>query len=879
MMPPSGGNGETIEVQIGAWWATRLGILLAIIGVVFAAVYISQYTTPALRFAGLTLAALGVCALGLLLERKSREMTQFGAVLFGGGLALLYFTFYAAYAVPAVKIVESVTVAAALQFAMVGVLTGCALWRNSRTIATIAVFLGYISCFFSLGVELRLFALFAAGVLATAAIFFYLARCWSLPMIVAVPFTYAFYLALCVMYWFPDPVLVTFATAMAPLVIYMTLYAAADYVALTRNTLMPHIPRRIVQLMNTTSAVALGFLVTYFLFHDRLEDYYFLFAALLLGGAVAYWLRSRPDVLMHGYFIKGSALLTMGLITVYDARTRWIAIAIQAVVMLFSARRSRLRVVEAVASLAWLVSLGFFAHETVWRSMTLPDLFSLWSIDGVSSLLYLFGSAWLFSLKARWLAPAVTAEPPAIFNQLLQAALRIAGRDGRHGMFAILIALTGVLIGDAYVPQAYFPLSVALIGAALAINALPARHWVPALSGTLMLLAAHLRFWLTHKPAWSDQSVWINGVVLCAITCVAAVAAWEAARRWKHRAIICNQIETAFHALWLFSLQVVFYRLCGYEMYWLSAVAIACAAAGASWLPALRRLAPLSVLPMVYALLGAIHAHDQRRLGFFTDHSLAPLWIATVAAYAYACAFVTVKPLRARLGSSEDADRLAWLHAGLAWFIGLRVLGRAFPEHDQTFMLVLATAAPLVALLARWPGLRPAAIFAIAYTALAHLQFYKLCNTGAIRQAGFLVAAVAAGILTIAYAPLIRRLRIEWTLDRLAKLYWTHGILGLLLLFTAFYVHKGPLENYVSVFWGLSAIAVFVAGLIDRSKPLRLIGLGGLGICIPRVVFIDITDTLYRIAAFMALGVVLLVVGFLYTKYRDVIQRWDAPGS
>jgi uncharacterized membrane protein len=104
---------------------------------------------------------------------------------------------------------------------------------------------------------------------------------------------------------------------------------------------------------------------------------------------------------------------------------------------------------------------------------------------------------------------------------------------------------------------------------------------------------------------------------------------------------------------------------------------------------------------------------------------------------------------------------------------------------------------------------------------------------------------------------------------------WIGGLAALAMLDLLFLQREGTLSHYVTVFWGLSAIAIFVAGLAARSRPLRVTGLIGLALCLPRVFVIDIRSTLYRIVAFMVLGGVLIGVGFLYYRFRDWIERLD----
>jgi len=56
----------------------------------------------------------------------------------------------------------------------------------------------------------------------------------------------------------------------------------------------------------------------------------------------------------------------------------------------------------------------------------------------------------------------------------------------------------------------------------------------------------------------------------------------------------------------------------------------------------------------------------------------------------------------------------------------------------------------------------------------------------------------------------------------------------------------------------------------------RWLGLAILAFALGRIVFFDVwkLETLYRILSFMALGIVLLVLGFIYNKYQEKIKEW-----
>ena len=76
--------------------------------------------------------------------------------------------------------------------------------------------------------------------------------------------------------------------------------------------------------------------------------------------------------------------------------------------------------------------------------------------------------------------------------------------------------------------------------------------------------------------------------------------------------------------------------------------------------------------------------------------------------------------------------------------------------------------------------------------------------------------------------------------------------------------------------WAGYAVAVLVAGILLHERFLRWLGLGVLAAAVGRVVLVDIwqQETGYRVLTIIALGVALLVVGFIYNKFQDKIRRW-----
>ena len=69
----------------------------------------------------------------------------------------------------------------------------------------------------------------------------------------------------------------------------------------------------------------------------------------------------------------------------------------------------------------------------------------------------------------------------------------------------------------------------------------------------------------------------------------------------------------------------------------------------------------------------------------------------------------------------------------------------------------------------------------------------------------------------------------------------------------------------LSVIWAIYGGALFVVGLVRRSRLLRIMALSLLGLTTAKVFFFDLSslDKIYRIISFIVLGAILLAVSFL----------------
>jgi uncharacterized membrane protein len=86
----------------------------------------------------------------------------------------------------------------------------------------------------------------------------------------------------------------------------------------------------------------------------------------------------------------------------------------------------------------------------------------------------------------------------------------------------------------------------------------------------------------------------------------------------------------------------------------------------------------------------------------------------------------------------------------------------------------------------------------------------------------------------------------------------------------------GSFGFYLTVGWTLLGFGSIVIGWLVRERIYRLSGLGLLGLALSKIALLDVwrLELLARIISFMVLGVVLVLIGFVYTKYQNKIRQW-----
>jgi len=135
---------RTTESNIGRYWLSRLGIFTLVLGI---ALFVS-YTFRSIGPWGKIFVGLGIggvlVGIGNYLVRRPKHRKWAMAVL-GGGWALLYFTVYAAYSIPATKVIANPVMGLACLLAVIIGSISQSLTHRSAVLIFFSYFLAYVS--------------------------------------------------------------------------------------------------------------------------------------------------------------------------------------------------------------------------------------------------------------------------------------------------------------------------------------------------------------------------------------------------------------------------------------------------------------------------------------------------------------------------------------------------------------------------------------------------------------------------------------------------------------------------------------------------------------------------------------------------------------
>lgn len=145
LLPPADLKGE---YALGAWWAVRVGGLLAVAAVVFLGIWLNLRSTipPIVRVLEVVLVGAGLFWGGL---RLGRNRPDLGQVIMAAGLAVWQFAAWATHGLDKMRLFDGPAAAALVQFGVALGVAVFALKRGEKLFGQLAVVFASVSVYFS----------------------------------------------------------------------------------------------------------------------------------------------------------------------------------------------------------------------------------------------------------------------------------------------------------------------------------------------------------------------------------------------------------------------------------------------------------------------------------------------------------------------------------------------------------------------------------------------------------------------------------------------------------------------------------------------------------------------------------------------------------
>lgn len=831
---------KSFELRLGTYWLVRVGIVMVLTALVFfgnlAYHNIVSKLGPGGKVALLYLASFGLLGLGAFLSRqKSRQtLANYAQVLSAGGLAAVYFTTFAAHHFANLRVIHSPVLDGILLLFWAGVIAGIADRRKSEVLALFAIGLG---CYTSIITQVGYFTLVSNLILSCAAVFFLVRNRWAgvgVGSMVAAYGSYAFWRFFHDGQWawaVPDATL-WFGTGI--LTAYWLVYTAAVFLSRApalsgkgRAGFLSFNNGAYAGLFLLTMALARGGDVSFFLMA---------FGAVLVGLSVAASSLLREEKLARdAYLTQGLVLITVGIIVKFSGTSLALMLAAETLILLLLGQQQRDKLLLGAAHVSAALS-AVFTIATLDKSSTK----SIYLGVAVGALMFASG---VLRHRATQAGIKQEARLSVGYFALLSLGLWSATTSYHASPEAssAILALTALAVTlSMYVFRAREFALVAQLQCVLALfqwiagrldGSLSAVHWSAAAVAGSALALSH--WWQVQKIELRTMKLYaqgIYGVGIILVSCLWVIA--HISPEWQMVAYTGLAVCATAYAV-----ATRLYPLAGAaQMCLIPAVLLFLFGDSSSEIAWLRSLAPIAALGLLsgfatYRVLPKMRAEER----------LAVPLLAFARVYRWGAVFLAL------------------------WWIRVFV-----PESHQT--LVCAGVGAAVFACAGWLRnqelLRIAGLF-MGVALANYLCYWQWAYTTRLFDA-------VSILLVLAMQRAARAFSDRYNIDERIHSAWiiAGGITLWVCVSRAVLAHQTGF--YLTASWSIFALAVFAWGFTYGERVYRWLGLGILACALLRVGLFDIwrLDTMYRILSLLALGIVLLVLGFVYSRFQEKIRRW-----
>ena len=916
-------GGQEWEAVVGGNWLNKLGVLVLVIGIALLLGYEFTHVDPGGRVAIGVGVGLTMLLAGVFIERKP-GYAIFARGLIGGGWAALYFTTYAMHAVAAAKVIDNPYVGTALLLAVACGMILHSLRYKSQTVSGLAYFIAFATLALSESTPFSVLAL-----LPLAASLLYLAHRfeWHQMAVFGLFATYATCASR------PDAG-APLASTQALFAMYWLLFETFDLMRLRRSDARWTISSFILP---GNALGFLGLSVVKWQRSAPEHLYAFLIGAAILYLASAL-LRTRlrpPSTFDHdsgalariaGGSYEGPITLSAALAAaaiLIRASGEWInlGLLIEGEILFLCGFFFRQRYLRLLAGAAFAVSVtkSVLVDQSEAESVIIAGrTWMSWSplaalsaaVFYVNRMLRVPEGVLYSSAAAGLIAMIIGFETPHAYLSVAWLA------------FAALLFELGFRLRQAEFRYQSYIVGALATGAALIVNVLGPFVWLPLAICAALHYAATLRIALSNDDGpLSEGEKKVSWITAASAVAFLFVIAWKIAPYDYLGAVLL-----VFGAV-LFELGL---RNTPKHFRWLSYFVSAAGFCNMFW--DFSQAIPLAIATVVCCSVSArVFRPMPDRIGDPEREWCRDLYAAAGALFAMALAWLKLPPLAVapvwtilalalfEIGVRAELPRfrlLAHLAAAavclrlfafdLARFNGdtLQITYRTFTilpilashyyirwRYQSTVTrLYLYTAAILFGVLARFELGATFAVVAWALFGLALFEIGKLRNIVDLRWQSYAIALLsfastastlaanharvltASIVITCLYCAQLLASRDGGGIERYARAFYSM-LAALLLAIMLFYEVSGGMLTMV---WAAEALALLGAGFPLRDRLQRLSGLALFMICVLKLFLYDLREleTVNRILSFIVLGLILVGVSWMYTRFRDRIQRY-----
>jgi uncharacterized membrane protein len=832
---------ETFEMKLGTYWLVRIGIVMLLTGLVFLGNYAYKNyfgkLGPPERVALLYTASAALLGLGGWLQRKREKesLRNYGQVLFAGGLAAVYFTTYAAHHVDVLKVITS----AALDGSLLLIWAAFTVWiadrRKSEVLALFAIGLSYYT---SAITDVGLFTLGSNLLLTAAAVFFLVRNQWTKLSFISVFATYGSFVFWRFHYggWSWDARVTEVWTANFFLAGYWLFFTAAVFLA--RGQSMANGGRALFASLNNGAFFALVLLSMMHITHGNFWKFSLGFGSVLLAAmfAARRFLPGEPS-LKNAYLVQGLTLITAGLIAYFTGLKVALVLAVESVTLTFLGVQQKNWFVRAGGYITAALSFGWVLDA---MSASNTDV-ALGAMIGLAFLL----NAWWEHRNDAQRDSSIIRPGSGYFVAL---AMAVCAFVTWHKVPAEWLAVAWMIEAVAFTALFY----------ALRISELP-------LFAQALALAAQA-FWFFQFALRAQRPHWLVPAVLVGGT-LALSHWWQRQRRLTLPAEGRNLLQIVY-ALALVGVVFFWFQPKFAPAAWL---AFLCAVAvGLTLYGVATRAWALAACAQLFLLISSVELCSQ----FLREKPPWPFAIVPIATWLTLGVATTAWLSRhdSRTAVRAPLLQVSMFYRGVAFLISLWWIHAYVPVRHWFWVLCLCGVVLMT--VAGWLKSREALAFAGAFLAVALAAWFgKVFEDHAVVNWPNALALLCVFVLQQVVRRRPERFACPPEID--SALIVLGGI-ALWTFVSRWVVLTSGAHFLLTVSWAALAAVLFAAGFALRERMHRWVGLGILASAIGRVFLSDVWKLLpiYRILSFLALGVVLLALGFIYNKYQEKIRQW-----